>query len=393
MNFKEEAAALQPYIQEQRRWLHQHPELSFCEKNTTEHIIKELEAMGIEVQRFDDYYGCVGIIRGGKSGRTVLLRGDIDALHILEDNDLEFKSENEGVMHACGHDCHTAMLLGAAKLLSSHKDELQGNVKILFQAAEECGHGSIYYIDHGCVEDVDAAFAMHVMNELPEGIFSIEDGPRMASCTNFTLTVHGVSAHGSTPHLGKDAIVAASAIIMNLQTLVSRFNNPLNPLVVTIGSVKAGKQFNIISDKVEMTGTIRCFDRTLYDDAPKMLESMARGTAEAMGCTISFDMDTREMAAANAYPELTKLARRSAVSLYGTEALGSMQQKMGSEDFAFIMEKVPSVLAFIGYHNEDCAAVEPLHSACFRMDDSYIHRGAALHAQFAYDFLAQKEGK
>lgn len=392
MNFKDEAAALQPYIQDQRRWLHEHPEVTFAEKNTTEHIARELEQMGIEVQRFSDYYGCIGIIKCGKPGKTILLRGDIDALQITEEVNLEFKSQNDGVMHACGHDCHTAMLLGAAKLLSAHKEELQGTVKLLFQAAEECGHGSIYYIEHGCLDNVDAAFAMHVMNELSEGTFSIENGPRMASCTNFTLTVQGVSAHGSTPHLGKDAIVAASAIILNIQTLVSRFNNPLQPLVVTIGSVKAGKQFNIISDHVEMTGTIRCFDNALYDEVPKMLENMAKGTAEAMGCSISFDVDTREMSATNAYPELTAVAQSAAAKLYGETVLGTMKQKMGSEDFAFIMEKVPSVLAFMGYHNDECGAVEPLHSCRFYLDDSYLHKGAALHAQFAFDFLAG-EGK
>lgn len=391
MNFKDEAAALQPYIQEQRRWLHQHPELSFAEKNTTEHIAEELRKMGIDVQLFADYYGCIGVIKGSKPGKTVLLRGDIDALQILEENNLDFKSQNKGVMHACGHDCHTAMLLGAAKLLSTHKDELQGTVKLLFQAAEECGHGSMYYIDNGHLDGVDAAFAMHMMNELSEGKFSIEDGPRMASCTNFTLTVRGVSAHGSTPHLGKDAIVSASAIIMSIQTLVSRFNNPLHPFVVTIGSVKAGKQFNIISDNVEMTGTIRCFDRALYEEAPKMLESMAKGVAESMGCTISFDVDTREMAATNAHPHLTAVVRSAAVKLYGEECLNTMQQKMGSEDFAFIMEKIPAVLAFMGYHNEECGAVAPLHSCRFYLNDSYLHKGAALHAQFAYDFLTGEE--
>lgn len=391
MFFKEEAASLQPYIQDQRRWLHQHPELSFAEKNTTKHIAEELERMGVDVQLFDDYCGCIGIINGSKPGKTVLLRGDIDALQILEDNNLDYKSQNVGVMHACGHDCHTAMLLGAAKLLSANRDRLAGTVKLLFQAAEECGHGSIYYIENGCLNDVDAAFAIHVMNELPEGVFSIEDGPRMASCTNFTLTVHGVSAHGSTPHLGRDAIVAASSIIMNIQTLVSRFNNPLNPFVVTIGSVKAGKQFNIISDNVELTGTIRCFDRTLYDDAPQMLENMARGLADAMGCSISLDVDTRELAATNAYPKLTAVVRNAAVKLYGEEALAPMKQKMGSEDFAFIMEKVPAVLGFIGYHNDECGAVEPLHSCNFFLNDSFLHRGAALHAQFAYDFLMEEE--
>ena len=162
MNFKDEAFALLPEIQRHRRMIHQHPELSFHEEKTTAYIQKELEALGIEVTRFDDYYGLIGTLRGGKKGKTVLLRADIDALPITEENELPYCSENKGVMHACGHDCHTAMLLGAAKLLAHQRDELEGTVKFLFQSAEESGHGSNYYVDHGCFEGVDGAMAMHV---------------------------------------------------------------------------------------------------------------------------------------------------------------------------------------------------------------------------------------
>ena len=252
MDFAREAAELLPYIQNHRRHIHQYPELSFREKETTEYIQKELESMGIEVIRFSDYYGLIGVLKGGRAGKTVLLRADIDALGIREENELDFCSVHAGVMHACGHDCHSAMLLGAAKILSAYRDALKGTVKFLFQSAEESGHGANYYVDHGCLDGVDAAMAIHMMNEIPEGTFSIEAGPRMASCTDFTLTVHGTATHGSMPHLGHDAIVAASAVIMNLQTLVSRQHSPLRPLVVSIGSVRAGSQFNIVADEVVM---------------------------------------------------------------------------------------------------------------------------------------------
>lgn len=368
MNFKDEASALLPEIQRHRRMIHQHPELSFQEEKTTAYIQKELEALGIEVTRFDDYYGLIATLRGGKKGKTVLLRADIDALPITEENDLPYCSLNKGVMHACGHDCHTAMLLGAAKLLARKRDELEGTVKFLFQSAEESGHGSNYYVDHGCFEDVDGAMAMHVMNEIPKGTFSIEEGPRMASCTDFTLIVHGVSTHGSMPHLGKDAIVAASAIIMNLQTLESRVNNALRPLVITIG-------------------TIRTFDPETFREMPISLKKLAEATAEALGCTVDMTIQTSEPAAINDKPLLVKTARKAAVKLYGEDVLASMKQKMGSEDFAVIMEKVPSVLCFLGYHDEEDGTTFPLHTKDFCVNDDILDKGSALFAQFATDFL------
>ena len=390
MNFSVEAASLLPWIQEIRRHIHRYPELSFKEKNTTEYIEKELENMGIEVVRFPDYYGFIGILKGKEEGKTLLLRADIDALPVDEENTLDFCSVHKGIMHACGHDCHTAMLLGAAKLLAAHRDQWKGTVKFLFQSGEESGHGSNYYVDHGCLHDVDGAMAIHVMNDIPKGTFNMEAGPRMASCTDFTLTVHGTAAHGSTPHLGHDAIVAASAIIMDIQTLVSREHSPLRPLVVSIGSIRAGSQFNIVADEVVMKGTIRTFDRELFKSMPGRLESLAKGVAEAMGCHVAMDIDTSEPAAINDHEEIRKLAEKAAETLYG-DCLSPMKQKMGSEDFAVIMEKVPSILCFLGYHSEEDGALYPLHSRNFHINDDMLDRGAALFAEFATDFLGKEE--
>ena len=390
MNFSVEAASLLPWIQEIRRHIHRYPELSFKEKNTTEYIEKELEKLGIEVVRFPDYYGLIGILKGKGEGKTLLLRADIDALPVNEENTLDFCSVHKGIMHACGHDCHTAMLLGAAKLLAAHRDQWKGTVKFLFQSGEESGHGSNYYVDHGCLHDVDGAMAIHVMNDIPKGTFNMEAGPRMASCTDFTLTVHGTAAHGSTPHLGHDAIVAASAIIMDIQTLVSREHSPLRPLVVSIGSIRAGSQFNIVADEVVMKGTIRTFDRELFKSMPGRLESLAKGVAEAMGCHVAMDIDTSEPAAINDHEEIRKLAEKAAETLYG-DCLSPMKQKMGSEDFSVIMEKVPSVLCFLGYHSEEDGALYPLHSKDFHINDDMLDRGAALFAEFATDFLGKEE--
>lgn len=390
MNFKEEAAKELPYIKQVRRHIHQHPELTYQEKETTAYIEKELHEMGIRTERYSDFYGLMGIIKGSMPGKTVLLRADIDALPISEETEVSFKSSVPGVMHACGHDCHSAMLLGAARLLQQHRDMLKGTVILLFQAAEESGRGAEYYVKHGITNDVDAAMAIHVMGDIPEGTFNIEDGPRMASCTNFTLTIHGSSAHGSTPHLGHDAIVAASAVILGMQTIVTRENDPLKPLVLTIGTVRGGKEFNIISDKVTMTGTIRSFDEELFNAVPKRLFTMAEQIAESFGCRASYDIDTKEPPACNSDTQIADIARNEAKSLYGESSLQSMKKLMGSEDFSYIMAEVPSVLCFLGYFSEKAGAVAPLHTPTFCINDDVLDKGAALYARFAADYLCGK---
>lgn len=388
MNLATEAKKIQEYIVEQRRYLHKHPELSFKEKETTAYIAKELGKMGIKVQTFEDYNGLIGTIEGEKTGKTVLLRADIDALPIEEASGVEYASENAGVMHACGHDSHTAMLLGAAKMLVAHKAELAGKVLLLFQSAEESGHGSVYYVKNGLVDKADACFALHVMPQIPLGTIGIEPGPRMASCTDFIATIEGTSAHGSTPHLGKDAIVAASSAIMNIQTLVSRVNNPLVPLVVSIGKIRAGKQFNIICDKVVMDGTIRTYDYETYKAMPKKLEEVISLAAKMYDCTSKMEYITDEPVADNCHPELVAIAQEAAIKLWGKEVLHPIESMMGSEDFAIIMEKVPGVIGFLGIGSDK--AKYPLHSNQFYLDDSTLYMGSGLYAQFALDYL---EGK
>ena len=196
MNFKELALKEESYILEQRRWLHAHPELGTKEYKTTEHIVNELKSFGIEVQVFDDITGCIGIIRGKQPGRTVMLRADIDALPIQEENDCGFCSQNDGVMHACGHDCHTAMLLAAGKMLAANKNQLHGTVKLLFQMAEEIGTESRHYVEKGCLDDVDAVFGQHVWALMDSGTVNFEDGERMACSDRFTITVTGKTAAG-----------------------------------------------------------------------------------------------------------------------------------------------------------------------------------------------------
>ena len=395
MNFAARAKELEPWIIGNRHWLHQHAELSLKEVETTAFLVRNLEEIGIPVQSYDDYYGCIATIKGtaegAENGPTLLLRADIDALPITEDSGVDFPSLTEGVMHACGHDTHTAMLLGAAKLLWEKKDELRGTVKLLFQSGEEVFIGSHYYWDKGLLNDVDAAFGMHVWPSVDSGKFGILDGPVMASCDNFKLTVHGKAAHGSTPHVSHDALVAAAQIIMNAQTIVSRMNNPLDSLVVTFGTIRCGTQFNIIADTAEMTGTVRCYTKRARAIVEPALRRIAEDTADGLACTIELEYNALEPCTRNDDPELTQIARGAAAELYGSEALQDTPPGSGSEDFSYIMDHIPhSMFAFIGCHDEETGAIYAVHNQKFCINESLLHRGSAMYAQFAADYLAKK---
>lgn len=394
MNFANRAQEIREEIVKNRRHFHKHPELSMVEIETTKYLVDELTKMGIEVQTFDDYYGLIATIKGGKEGKTVLLRADIDALPITEDSGVDFESVNPGVMHACGHDCHTAMLLGAAKLLNEKRDELPGTVKLLFQSGEEAFIGSHYYWDKGHLNGIDAAFGVHVWPSIPTGKMAIMDGYLMASCDNFELTVNGKAAHGSSPHLGNDAIVAASAAIVNIQGIVSRLANPVDPLVVTIGTVRAGTQFNIIADKVVMEGTIRAYTPESREIAMREIERIANQTAQNFGCSASLRYtNPPEFSVNNQDLELNELARNSARTLYGEEALQDTSKAMGSEDFSYIMEHIPSSLfIFLGCLDEEMGCTAPVHNEKFKINEDLLPKGAAMYAQFAADYLTKNAG-
>lgn len=390
MDIKQLAEKYDGYIIEQRRYFHAHPELSFEEVETTRAIGERLAEMGIPVTTFPDYNGLVGHIKGSKPGKTVMLRADIDALPSIESTGLPFCSQNEGKMHACGHDAHISMLLGAAKILNDVKDSLCGDVELLFQAAEESCYGAQWYVDNGVLDNVDAIFGMHIWGTLEAPLMSLEAGGRMASCDNFKITVEGTSAHGSAPHLGNDAIVAAASVIMNLQTLVSRVNDPLNTLVVSIGTVKGGQRFNIIGSHVEMEGTIRTYGREFRTTIKDRIEKIIGNTAEALGCKATLDFYPYLGPLINDHDDLTRIAQNAAVKLYGEEALTTMPKLTGSEDFAMLADKVPGFYGFIGAINREKGIIYSNHNDKFTVDEDALHRGAALYAQFAADFLAEK---
>lgn len=394
MNYKKRAEELRETIIEDRHYLHRHAELSFKEEETTSFLVGELRKMGIPVQQFEDYTGCIATISGGRPGKgTVLLRADIDALPIQENSGVPFESIHPGVMHACGHDCHAAMLLGAARLLWESREELAGTVKLLFQAAEEVFIGSHYYVDQGYLSDVDAAMGLHVWPTAPSGKLVIQDGPLMASCDNFKITVHGVSAHGSAPNQGKDAIVAASAIITNLQTIVSRINDPLNSLVVTVGKVRAGTQFNIITDTAVLEGTVRTHAAKTRAMVEAAMHQVVDNTAAAMGCSAEIEYNYLEPPVCNSDLQLNRIARNAAVRLYGEEILASTPRASGSEDFSYIMEKIPSSLfVFLGCYEEETGCIYPVHNEKFTINEEILPVGAAQYAQFAADYLEAAAG-
>ena len=387
MDIRALAEANRDYIIQRRRYYHQHPELSFKEWETTKTLKEDLEAMGMEIQTFEDYPGLIATLDTGKPGKTIMLRSDIDALPVLEGTGLEFASVNEGVMHACGHDAHMAMLLGAAKILTEVKDDLCGKVKFILQSGEEQACGARYYVEHGLLEGVDAIFGMHIWGTVNAPLICVESGKRMASCDNFTIRVKGKQTHGSSPHLGHDAIVAASNVVMSLQGFVSRKNDPTNPLVVSVGKFHGGNMYNIICNDVELVGTIRTYSRELRKELEAELRSIAEHAAAVYGCTAEFEFSPMLPAVINDNEELNQIAQDAAVKLYGQEGLTHMDSLMGSEDFSLFMEAVPGFFAFIGAKNEDKGIIYSNHHEKFTVDEDSLERGAALAAQFAVDFL------
>ena len=389
MDIKEKAENIKDYIIEMRRHFHQNPELSLEEFETTKKIVNELEKMGIEVSTFKDgLTGCVGTIKGAKEGKTLLLRADIDALSVHEKTNLEFTSRVDGKMHACGHDCHAAMLLGVAKILSEMKDKFSGNIKLFFQAAEEIGLGAKLSIEQGVMDNVDACYGVHVTPRFESPKINMQYGERMAATDVFKLTVEGTSSHGSSPHLGHDAIVASAAIITALQTIVSRINNPLKPAVVTIGTIKGGQRFNIIANEVIMEGNVRTFDEIFRKEIETHIREIAESVAKAHSCTAKLEYRYGTGVVLNKDKNLVDIAQNAVKKLYGEDSLVEMEKITGGEDFSLLMEKAPGIFGYIGTRNPRVSGSEKInHHECFTVDEDALIRGTAVAVQFALDYL------
>ncbi len=370
-----------------RRKLHAEPELSFQEVKTPAFIATYLENIGVEVRKGVGGRGVVGYIRGKKPGKTVALRADFDALPIQEETGLPFASKTEGVMHACGHDGHTATLLVLAKALMEYRDHLQGTVVLIHQFAEELAPGgAVAMIEDGCLDGVDAIYGTHLWSPMPLGKIGYRTGPIMAAADHFEIVVQGRGGHGAIPHETVDSIVIASSIVCQLQQIVSRNVNPLQSAVVTVGSFHAGEGFNVIADTATITGTVRTFDRDVQQLIMERIEEVAKGICEAMGATASYKYKKGYPAVVNDAQETGRFVQ----ALQGVrrdEDIFEMDPEMVGEDFAYYLHDVPGTFFFTGAGNKEKGIIYPHHHPKFDFDEEAMLIAAQCLARVALDFL------
>ena len=387
--FLAEAKAIAPYLEETYKQLHSHPELGRQEYETQAFILKELEKMGIEARKIADT-GVLGIIRGGKPGKTVAFRADMDALPIEEIADVPYKSQNPGVMHACGHDSHVTILLGLAKIMSTKRDEISGNIKLFFQPAEESTGGAKRMIEEGCMENphVDAAFFSHCSSVAPTGTIRYRFGSVNAASNTFTVTFRGKGSHGASPHLGTDAIVAASSAVMALQTIASRRVGPTDSVVVTVGQFEAGSAPNIIPETATIKGMIRTLNPKTREQAKNDFRQIINGVAATMN--VEADIDLRDGYAATVNnDEMVKLMRTAAAKVLGEENIHTTPAPgMGTEDFGYFLQEVPGCSFHYGVGKPN-AENKPVHNPGFKVDLDALPYGTAVYAQIAEDFLSE----
>ncbi len=377
----EEALELKDEVIKLRRDFHMHPELGFEEFRTSDVVEEYLENLGIEVKRMCAT-GVVGTLKNG-SGRVFALRADMDALPIMEKNDVPYRSRHPGKMHACGHDAHIAMLLVAAKILSNK--DFDGEIRFIFQPAEEGFNGALKMITEGAIDGVDAIAGVHVWSELESGTLAISPGPVMASVDGFKVIVRGKGGHGASPHQTIDPVVIASSIVLNLQTIVSRNVNPLKSAVVTVGRIYGGTAFNIVPDAVTLEGTVRAFEPEIRDLIEDRIFAISRRIAEAYGADVEIEYTRMNKATVND-KKLTDLAIKVAKQMGKWKP---QEKTMGGEDFSEYASRIPGVFAFLGVRNEKKGIVYPHHSPKFDVDEDALPIGVAFEASMALEFLKQ----
>lgn len=373
-----------------RRDLHQHPELAMEEVRTSSIVKAQLEELGLQVEDGVGKMGVVGLLEGQKKGKTILLRADMDCLPIDEQTDLPFKSKVPGKMHACGHDVHTSVLLGVAKVLTELKSELKGNVKFVFQPAEEDNPsgGAKYMIDDGVLENprVDAAMALHIW-DAPLGTVSLRKGVMMAQSDRIFITVKGKSSHASQPHEGVDAIVIASQIINSLQTIVSRNIDPMENAVITIGTIHGGSRYNVLCDEVVLEGTVRTFNPTISNMMPDKIEQVAKNAAKSLGgdCDVNY-VHGYKMTLND--EDLTDQTIESFRDILGPDnVLIPQYPASGSEDFSEFSMRMPSVFYWLGIKSEINEGFTTLHNPNLIVDERSIPVGIKSMCKAAIDFL------
>ena len=384
------ARDLLPEVVELRRALHRHPELGLELPRTQAAVLDALEGLGLEVRTGEGLSSVVADLEGGRPGPTILLRGDMDALPMPEDTGLEFASEVRNTMHACGHDAHTAMLVGAARLLAAARDDLPGRVRFMFQPGEEGDGGAVQMIDQGVLDGVDGAFALHVAPNVPAGILAWKQGPAMASADTMTITVSGRGGHASTPHWAADPVPVACEIVLALQAMITRTVDAFDPAVLTIAKIRAGTTDNVIPETAVLTGTMRAVSERTRAAVQERIVQVAEGIAAAHGCTAEVQIHV-------GYPVTVNDAAFAAFAAGVVDerlGLGRTFQMsapvMGAEDFSYVLQKVPGAMLFLGVcppEHPDPFSAPACHSNRMVLHEDVMADGIAVHAAVATTFF------
>lgn len=389
-NVHPEIEAIQHEIIEWRRHLHKHPELGFEEIQTAKLVEDKLKSFGLAVSTRVGRTGVIGLLQGCRNGPCIGLRADMDALPIQETGKLPFTSVNDGIMHACGHDGHVSMLLGAAKVLSGMHDRLKGSVKFIFQPGEEGKGGARYMIRDGVLEDpdVEEIYGLHLWNYQECGTVGIKEGPILAASNPFTLVVKGKGGHGASPHGTIDAIVVAANLITSLQTIVSRNTNPLESTVVSIGKVEGGYTYNVIADKVVLQGTARAYTEENRQLVIRRLNEIVDGVAKTFGAEILLDYQDGYPCTINGQEQANKVSH-AAEKIVGN-GVQFPTMTMGGEDFSFYLQKVPGCFFFLGSAPEDSKPMSfPHHSSNFDINENALLIGSSIFVQLIEDILGK----
>ena len=388
MDFRTLAHEQKERIIDTRRDLHRIPEVGYLEEKTSQYIAGFLTREGFSVQTAITRTGVMATLETGRPGKTILIRSDIDALPITEATGLPYTSVHEGAMHACGHDAHMAMALGAAEIIGRIRDTLRGTIKFLFQPAEETAGGAKSMIEAGVMENpkVDHCFGCHVWPGIPEGTIGVKAGPLMAAMDQFRIKIIGSGGHGAMPHLCVDALEVGTQVINAFQRVVSRQMNPLSPTVITIGSFHAGTAFNIIAPEAELSGTTRTFDRNIWQQWPERLEKILRGVCDSMGADYAFDFLQGCPPVIND-PEMADLVHRCARQVVGTENIVEPEPTMGGEDMSFFLEAAKGCYYFIGAGREGGA---PIHNPKFNFNEDILLLGVETYCRIIWELLGDK---
>lgn len=368
-----------------RRDLHVHPELGFEETRTAGLVAERLRSFGFEVHTGIGKTGVVGILRGARPGKTIMLRADMDALPIEEENAVPYRSQTNGAMHACGHDGHVAMLLGAARIVSERREEVAGTVCFLFQPAEEGKGGAKAMVADGVLErfGIERAYGLHLASAHPAGQVGFREGPFYASSDSIEITIEGKGGHGASPHLSIDPVYVGSQFVVAIQQVVSRQIDPIEPAVVTIGAIHGGTTHNVIPSRVRLLGTVRAFDAGVREKMAERIERVLRGVCESSGAAYTFEYIWRYPVTSND-AEQTRYARALAERVAGPANVAEVPRLMGAEDFSFFAERVPACFFTIGSNGGEESAF-PHHHARFDIDESALATGVRMMTALALD--------